>query len=100
MLGSGAIDPLRTQADVRFECTGEKERILQHNSEKLTQILQTNFANIDAVEENLAALNVVEPQQQLDDRGFARARVADDCESLAGLYAERNVAQHPVFVLG
>ena len=63
------------------------------------QILQIQFADIDAVEQDLAALNIVEAQQQLNDRGLARAGVADNRERLARLDAEGNIAQHPVFVL-
>ncbi len=56
--------------------------------------------NVDAVEQNLAALHVVETQQQGDQRGLAGAGVADDRESLAWLDAERDIAKNPVFVGG
>ena len=78
----------------------KQERILQHDAELAAQVVQIYFANVDAVEQNLAALNVVEAQQQLNDRGLAGAGVADDGERLAGFDAEGNVAQDPIFVLG
>ncbi len=72
----------------------------KHDAEQAAQILQIHFADVDAVEQDLAALNVVKAQQKLNDRGLARAGVADDRERLAGLDAEGNVAQNPIFVLG
>ena len=43
-----------------------------------------------------AALHVVEPQQQVDQRRLARAGGADDADPLARLDLERHVLQHPV----
>ena len=63
------------------------------------QILQVDAANVDAVQQDLAALNVVEAQQQRDERGLARAGVADDRDGLPGLDAERDIAENPVFIV-
>ncbi len=62
--------------------------------------MQVEFADIDAVEQNLPALNFVEAQQELDGRRLAGAGVADDGDRLSGIDAEADVAQDPVFVLG
>ena len=43
--------------------------------------------------------DVVEPQQQVDDRGLARAGRPDDADALAGLDDERHVAEHVVVVV-
>jgi len=43
----------------------------------------------------LAALNVVEAEEERDERGLAGAGVADDRESLAGLDAEGDVRGGP-----
>ena len=49
------------------------------------KILDVELADIDAVEQNLAALNVVEAQQELNGGGFAGAGVSDDGDGLAGV---------------
>ena len=87
----------RAEAHVRFQRAGKKKRILQHDAEKVPQILEIDFANVHAIEQNLAALNIVEAQQELDDGGLAGAGMADDGERMPGLDAEGNVAQNPVF---
>ena len=94
----GAIDPGRAEADVGLERAGEKEGILQDDAELLAQILNVDRANVDAVEKDLPALNIVKAQQQRDQSGLAGAGMADDGEGLAWLDAERNIAENPVFV--
>ena len=62
--------------------------------------VHVELADVDAVEQNLAALDFVEAQQELNRGGLAGAGVADDGDGLAGLDVEGDVAQDPVFVLG
>ena len=99
-LDGGAVDGCGAQADVRFERAGEQERILQDDAELAAQILHVQFADVDAVEQDLAALDVVEAQQELNGGGFAGAGVADDGDGLAGLDAEGDIAQNPIFFAG
>ena len=63
------------------------------------QLQRIDVADIHAADANAALLNVVEAQQQADERGLAGAGVAHHGDRLAGLDAEADVAQHPVFVL-
>ena len=56
------------------------------------QLLHVIAANIHAVEEDFAPLNVVEAQQQLDERRFSRPRVPDYSQGLARRDVEGNVA--------
>ncbi len=94
-----AADVFVAQADVRFQGAGEQERILQHDAELLAQLVHVVAANVHAIEQNLSALNFVEAQQELNERGLSRAGVADDGQGLSGRDVEGNVAQHPVFIL-
>src|SRR5260370_28335415 len=57
-------------------------------------------ANVFAVEEDLAALNVVEAEQEGDEGGFAGAGVTDDGEGPPGRDAERDIADDPIFFGG
>ena len=57
--------------------------------------LERHLADVDAVDAECArASDVVEPHQQVDERGLARAGRADHADPLAGLDVERHVAQH------
>ena len=78
----------------------KRKRVLQDDAELAAQVLDVQFADVDAVEKDLPALDVVEAQQELDGGGLAGAGVADDGDGLAGLDAEGNVAQDPVFLAG
>src|SRR5262249_33563381 len=76
----------------------EQKWILEHDAELPTQILEVDGANVFAVEQDLAALNVVKAEKQGNECSFAGSGVADNGERLARVHAERNVAQHPVFI--
>ena len=80
----GAVYACGAQADVRFERAGKEKRVLQHDSELAAEILDVELADIGAVEQNLAALDIVEAEQELNRSGFAGAGVADDGDGLAG----------------
>ena len=99
-LDCGAADRFGSELDVGFQRARKEERVLQHDTEQRAQILQGDLADIHTVEQDLAALDIVEAQKKLNDRGLARAGVADDGERLTRLDAEGNVAQHPVFIFG
>ena len=62
--------------------------------------MQFDGANVFAIEKDLAALNVIEAEEQGNQRGLAGSRVAHNSEGLAGLDPERDVAKNPVFVGG
>ena len=72
---------------------------MQHHAVAPPQIAQVHVANIDAIDADGALLHIIETQQQRDDRGLARAGVADDRDRLARLDGERHIAQHPVVFL-
>src|SRR6266446_1825183 len=95
-----AVNVWSAEANVCFDCTGEKERILEHDAELPAQILQIDGSNVLAVEKNLAALNIVKAQEQGNQGGLAGAGMSDDGEGLPGLDAEGYIAQNPIFVGG
>src|SRR5690606_21303012 len=49
----------------------------------------------DAVDEDAAALGLVEAHEEVDERGFSGACVADDGDALAGFDGEGDVLEHP-----
>ena len=77
----------------------EQVHVLQHEAEERAQLVERHLADVDAVDQDPAAGDVVEAQQQVDDRGLARARRADDAHPLARLHLERHVLEHVVLVV-
>ncbi len=51
-------------------------------------------AHVDAVDQHATFADVVEPAQQVHERGLAAAALADDAHRLAGLDLEVDVAEH------
>ncbi len=51
------------------------------------QLFEVVFAEVVAVEQDAALVRVVEPRQQLDQRGLAGAVLAHQRQHLAGLAA-------------
>ena len=68
--------------------------VLQHEAEQPPQLVEIQLADVDAVDQDPSAADVVEPQQQVDERRLARPGRADDADALARLDDERDVAQH------
>src|SRR5229473_8434659 len=64
LLDGRAVNTGRAEADVGFNGAGEEEGILEDDAEEAAKILQIDFADVDAVEQDLAALNVVEAEEQ------------------------------------
>src|SRR4029077_10328468 len=79
---------------------GEEEGVLKNDAEQAAEVLQIDFADVDAVEEDLAALNVVEAWEERDESGLSGASVADDGEGLAGLDAEGDITEDPIVFAG
>ena len=73
--------------------------VLQHEPEQRPERAELQLADVDAVDEDPPAADVVEPQQQVDDRRLARSGGADDADALARLDTERDVAQHAVLAV-
>src|SRR5438034_2836695 len=57
-----ARDARRAEPNIGFNRSGKEEGILQHNSEVPAQILQIEKADIDSIQKDLPALDIVETQ--------------------------------------
>ena len=55
-----------------------------------------DVAHVDAVDEDPPALRIVEPQQQIDDRRLAGARVPDQRQRFARLDFKAHALEHPL----
>ena len=88
-------DPRGAEADVVGDGAGEEEGVLQDDAEALAQRVEVLLADVDAVDEDAAALDVVEAHHQAGDGGLAGAGVADDGGGLVGLDDEGDAAEDP-----
>src|ERR1041385_6750954 len=103
LLGGGfdvlGQDLIGAEADVVLERAGEEGRVLKHDAEPAGELQRVKLAHVDAADPDGALLDIVEAQQQADDRGFPSAGVAHDGDRLTGLSGEADVLQHPIFAV-
>ena len=88
-------DPGRAEADVVGDGAGEEEGVLQDDTEAAAERGEVLVADVDAVDEDLAGLDVVEAHHQRGDGGLAGAGVADDGGGFAGGDGEGDAAEDP-----
>ncbi|MCY1518954.1 hypothetical protein D9M68_536900 [compost metagenome] len=80
-------------ADVVADGVVEQHGVLRHDADRRPQAGLRHVADVLAVDQNRAAVGVVEAEQQARDGGFARARRAHDGNGLAGGDREADALQ-------
>ena len=90
VLGAGDGDRI-LRAGVRFSIhkvvadgAAEEERFLKHDADMPSQVGGGQVADVDAVEADVAGIYVVEPADEIYQRGLAASAAADDADFLAG----------------
>ena len=81
-------------AQVAGHRAAEQERLLGHEADAPPELLPVHLAHIDAVHEDRAAGDVVQPRDEVDERRLAAAGAAHDGGRLARRGPERDAAQH------
>ena len=89
-LGIGRVGP--AVADVVAGRAVEHRGLLRDHRDLAAQALLGDLADVLAADDDAPRLDIVEPQQQRDERRLARARGADDADLLARRDLERDVA--------
>ena len=84
------------QANVAQHIACEKKNVLLHVTNETTQLGKWDRSNISAVDDDLAALRVVEAQQQIDDRRLPSPGMPNESERSAGFDFKAYTAQHPL----
>ena len=92
-------DRLVAQDDVRADRSREKEDVLEHLSELAAKRRELDTADIDAVEQDLAPLNIVIAAKEREDGGLSASRRADEGGGLPRLHREGNVLENPILAL-
>ena len=72
----------------------EQQIFLQHHTDLSAQPRSIDLTDIDAVEEDLAALRYIQPLHQLGHGRFARPRRSDDTNHLADRDCQIDILQH------
>ena len=75
---------------------GEEHIVLQHHADAVPELLQGIVPNIQPVQQDRASGDVIEPGDQIDQRGLARPRAAHDGHKLAGLHGEADLREYIV----
>lgn len=81
-------------AEVFLDRSGKQLVFLQHHGNGVAQRLQIIIAHVHAAERQPAAGDIVQTRDELHERGFGRARAADDADRLAGADVQINVIEH------
>ena len=84
-------------ADVVHDRAGEEVGVLKHRAERLAQGILADFAHVDAVIGDRAAVDLVKAVDEVRDRGLARAGGADEGDLLTRLREHADVAQDGLF---
>jgi hypothetical protein len=79
---------LTARADVVLDGAREEEDVLEDEPQMAPERPEVVLADVAAVDPHRAAHGIVEPHQQVDDRGLSGAGQSDDREALPGVDAE------------
>ena len=86
-LGGVAFAPFQVLADRSLK----QHRLLRHNADSFAECLARKGFAVDAVHGNAAGIRLIEAGNQVDQRGFAGARAADDADDFSALCGKRNI---------
>ncbi len=92
-LDLGVCGVRASEADVLSRRGGEDHRVLRHQRQMPPELRPRHLGQGQAVQRDAPRGRIVEPQQQLQHRGLARARRADQRDRLAGLDGEADPVQ-------
>ena len=81
-------------ADIGGDRAMQERGVLRHHADRRAQAFLRDAADVLPVDADAAVLQLIEPQQQIDQRGLARARAPHQPHALAGTDAEAQAVQH------
>src|SRR5438045_6382186 len=77
-----------SQSDIRCHVTREESGLLGHDGEIGTQFCRTDLPDVHIVEQYLATLDFIEPEQQIGNSSFTCSRTADKGDLFPWFYRE------------
>jgi hypothetical protein len=102
--GGGAFDVVSRgagiESDVLGDGVGEQEAFLEHDRRGAAERGRIDVTDVDAAEEDLARVGIVEPNDQLRERGLADPGRADDGDGLVRFDVERHLVEDAEAVEG
>ena len=85
---------LVTEAQVVRDRAAEEVRPLGDEADPAPQAFQRLLSHVHAIDQDRASAHVEESRYEVEQRGLAGSRAADDCGRLSGLQVEHEVLQH------
>ena len=82
-----------TEGDVGAHSVVEEHSILANDTGERAQSVEFNLSQVDAVHRDATARGLDEPWQQIDQRRLAGTTRANECDDLAFVCGERDIAQ-------
>ena len=83
--------------DIVHDRTGKQIYVLQYDTQRTPQVCLFDFVDVDAVVANLAVCQIVEPVDQVRDRGLSGTGRPDKRHLFAGLGVQAHIMQHDFF---
>ena len=80
-------------ANVVGDCIREQYRLLRHNTNLVAQAEQGYITQVNAVEQNCAAIRIIKTWNQVDERTFTCTAWPDKGDNLSWLGCERDGLQ-------
>ena len=97
---SRSLTPWPSAHEVLAQRAFEQHGVLGDHRDLAAQVVQLVVADVDAVDEHGAVVDVEQARDERGDRGLAGARRADEGDGLAGLDAQRQVVEHRPAAVG
>ena len=82
------------ERDVLGDAVGEQEGVLEHDADGAAQLAERELPDVDAVDEDPTAVDVVEARQEPGDGGLPAGRRADHRDRFAGADPEVEPVEH------
>ena len=86
-----------TISNIIHNRSSEQVDILQNHSHRTPQICLTDFINVDVVVPHLSVCNIIEPINQVGNRGFSGTRCPNKGNLLPRLCIQADIMQNNLF---
>lgn len=83
-----------SQQNIFTNSPGKQEIVLKHNGDFVAQRYQVNIPNVTAVNQDVSRLYIIKTRQQVYQRGFSAAGIADKSDCFSYFYIQINIFQN------
>ena len=87
-------------SDVLADGSGKEDAVLRHDGDEMAVILNGNFVQGHAVDEDVPLRRFEQPDEEIDDRALARAGRTDKGDALARAHVQGEILDDVLFPVG